>query len=149
MKHAKASFKVIVCVCDQDSFKNLLSMVMKSSRVTSFQFEFGQYMVGTAKVPSLLKSLMKDLVLYAYLFPCKIKTNIREDVLGNNKLPSIIEHNTSSFPEGRRLYKNKIGLEAQAEILKLIIYDGMVCLSVFNRGVLTHVYLVSHILHIF
>jgi len=149
MKHAKASFKVIVCVCDQDSFKNLLSMVMKSSRVTSFQFEFGQYMVRTAKVPSLSKSLMKDLVLYAYLFPCKIKTNIRENVLGNNKLPSIIKHNTSSFPEGRHLYKNEINLEAQAEILKLISYDGMVCLNVFNRGVLTHVYLVSHILHIF
>jgi hypothetical protein len=57
-------------------------------------------MVGPTKVLGLSKSLMKDLgLLYAYLFPCHIGTNIREDVLGNNKLPSIVEHNTSSFLE--------------------------------------------------
>jgi hypothetical protein len=150
MKHAKASFQVIVYICDQDSFKNLFFMVMKSIHVMRFQFEFGQYMVGLTKVPGLSKNLMKDLILlYAYLFPCKIRTNIREDVLGNNELPSTVEHKTSSFRKDKRPYKNEIYLEAQAEILKLIIYDGMVCPSVFSRGVLTHVCLVSHILHIF
>lgn len=150
MKHAKVSFKVVVCICDQDSFKNMFSMVMKSSHVMSFQFEFGQYMVKLAKVPGLSKRLMTNLViLYAYLFPCKIGTNIKEDVFGNNELPSLEEHNTSSFPKDKRLYKNEIYLEAQVKILKLIIYDGMVCLSVFSRGVLTYIYLVSHILHIF
>jgi len=55
-------------------------MVMKSSHVMSFQFEFGQYMVRLAKVPGLSKRLMTNLViLYAYLFPCKIGTNIKED----------------------------------------------------------------------
>lgn len=51
MKHAKSSFKVVICLCDQNSFKNLFLMVMKSSHVMSFRFEFAQYMVGPTKVP--------------------------------------------------------------------------------------------------
>ncbi len=55
---------------------------------------------------------MKDLVfLYACLFPCKIGTNIKEDVLDNNELPSLVEHNTSSFPENMRLFKTKYALK--------------------------------------
>ncbi len=47
--------------------------------------------------------------LYAYLFPCKnIKINIQEDVLGNNALPLLVEHTTSSFPENKHMYKNEI-----------------------------------------
>jgi hypothetical protein len=53
---------------------------------------------------------MKDpMFLYAYLFPCKnIKINIQEDVLGNNALPLLVEHTTSSFPENKHMYKNEI-----------------------------------------
>jgi len=51
--------------------------------------------------------------LYAYLFPCKnIKINIQEDVLGNNALPSLVEHTTSSFPKDKCMYKNEIYPEA-------------------------------------
>ncbi len=149
MKHVKASFKVIVCICDQNSFKNLFLTVTKFGHVTSFLFEFGQYMVEPAEVPRSSKSLVKDLVLfYAYLFPCKIKKYIKEDVLDNKDLPLFVEHKTSSFLEDRCLYKNKICLEALAKILKPIIFNGMVCLSVFDEGFLTYVCFVSHILHI-
>lgn len=93
---------------------------------------------------------MKDpILLYAYLFPCKIETNINEDVFNNKDLPLLVEHKTSSFPEDRRLYKNKIYPETLAKIVKLIIFYEMVCVSVFDERVLMYVYLVSHILHIF
>jgi hypothetical protein len=94
---------------------------------------------------------MKDLMfLYAYLFPCKnSKINIQKDVLGSNALPSLVDHTTSSFPEDKHMYKNEIYLEALVYILKPIISNEMVCRSVFSKRVLTYVYLVNHILHIF
>lgn len=92
---------------------------------------------------------MKDLVfLYAYLFPCKSKTNIKDDVPDNNKLPPLVEHKTTSFPENKCLYKYEIYPETLMKILKPIIFDKMVCLNVFCRGAFTYVCLVSHILHI-
>ncbi len=93
----------------------------------SFLFEFKQYMAGPIKIPRSSKSLMKDLVfLYAYLFPCKIITNIKEDVINNKDFPSLVEHKTSFFPKDRCMYKNKICPKALIEFFKSIIYDEMV-----------------------
>jgi len=69
-------------------------------------------------------------------------------------LSSLVEHKTSSFAKDMCLYKNELCKnelcpEALVEILKLIIYDGMVCLRIFGGGVLMYVNLVSHILHFF
>jgi len=49
------------------------------------------------------------------------------------------------FLEDRQLYKHEVSLEAILQVLKLIILNSMVCLSIFSGSVVTYVYLVSAI----
>jgi hypothetical protein len=39
--NAKANFIVVACICDQESFKSLLTIMSKSIFVTKIRFEFG------------------------------------------------------------------------------------------------------------
>jgi hypothetical protein len=95
---AKATFKVVVYVCDRESFKHMLTTILKFVFVMKVQFEFGQYMVRAAKNKSFSKGLMEELVFFsAYLFPCKIGTNIH-DIFRMRKLLALIIHLISSFP---------------------------------------------------
>jgi hypothetical protein len=98
--NASAMFKVVVCICNRKSFKNLLITVCKWTFVTKIRFEFNQYMVRPTNVSSSLTTLLDILVLmFAYLFPCKIKTNVCVKILGNKKLPTIVECLDSFFSE--------------------------------------------------
>ncbi len=54
----------------------------------------------------------------------------------------IIENIRSTFVEDRWLYENEIYLEALAKFLEPIIYNNMVCLSIFRGGVVTYVCMV-------
>ncbi len=49
------------------------------------------------------------------------------------------------FLEDRQLYKHEVSSEAILQVLKLIILNNMVCLSISNGGVVTYVYLVNAI----
>ncbi len=61
---------------------------------------------------SFSKSIMKDQILfYAYSFPCKIGTNMKEAILGNKDFPLPMPHKTSSFPADKFVYNNKIYLK--------------------------------------
>jgi len=62
--NAKARFKVVVCICDCNSFKNLFSTVCKSMYVTKMWLEFGQYVVQQEEVSSLSTNLMSDVVFF-------------------------------------------------------------------------------------
>jgi hypothetical protein len=56
-------------------------------------------MVGVVEGISSPKGPMEELVFfYAYLFPCKIRIDI-QNIFGMKKLPALIFHLTSSFPE--------------------------------------------------
>jgi hypothetical protein len=82
--NARAMFKVVVCICDCKSFKSLLTIMCKSTFVTKIQFEFGQYMARLIEVlgsPTTLQSV--PMLMFAYLFPCKIGTNVCVKILGN------------------------------------------------------------------
>jgi hypothetical protein len=57
-------------------------------------------MAQEGKVPFQLTTLLNNHVLmYAYLFPCKIGTNVGMDILASKKLPALIERPIFVFPE--------------------------------------------------
>ncbi len=67
--NAKVTPKVVIYLCDWESFKFLFTTTMKSTFITKMWFEFGQYMVGVGKVEVFLPSFMKKLVFYyVYIF---------------------------------------------------------------------------------
>jgi hypothetical protein len=97
------------------------------------RFEFGQYMVGVIEGIGSSKVLMEELVFfYAYLFPCKIGTNI-QNILQMKKLPTFIPHLTSSFLEDLCLYKYEILPKALLKIMLPTLYGNLVCLSIFGK----------------
>jgi hypothetical protein len=67
----KVIFKIVVYLCDHESFKFLLSTIMKSIYVTKLRFKIGQYMTIGAKVLSSL-TMTKHVLFYVYLFIWKI-----------------------------------------------------------------------------
>jgi len=137
-------FKVIACSYDCEYFKSLLTTVCKSTFVTKIWFEFGQYMARPAKVPRSLTTISNiPMLMFAYLFPCKIGTNVCPKILGNNKLVTFVECWDFSFPKDWQLYQQKVSLEVVFQIFQVVILSGMVCLSVFGRGVLMYVCLIS------
>jgi hypothetical protein len=83
--------------------------------------------------------------MYAYLFPCKIGTNVGVDILVSKKLSTLIESPIFMFPKDQQLCKLEVSLEAILQVLKPIILNGMVCLSIFGGGVVTYVCLGSPI----
>jgi hypothetical protein len=57
-------------------------------------------MAQEEKVPFQLTTLLNNLVLmYTYLFPCKIGTNVGIDILASKKLSALIECPISMFPK--------------------------------------------------
>jgi hypothetical protein len=59
----------------------------KSILVTKIWFEFGQYMARKGKVPFQSTSLLENsMLMYAYLFLCKIRTNVDIEILASKKL---------------------------------------------------------------
>jgi hypothetical protein len=96
--NAKAMFKVIVYICNYESFKSLLTIMCKSTFVTKNWFEFGQCMARLVEVPSLSTTLLSILLLvFVYLFPCKMGTNVCVKILGNKKLSTLMECPDSFF----------------------------------------------------
>jgi hypothetical protein len=81
----------------------------KSIFVTKIWFEFGQYMAWEGEVPFQLTTLLNNHVLmYTYLFPCKIGTNVGVDILTSKKLLALIESLVFVFPKDRQLYKHEV-----------------------------------------
>ncbi len=89
--------------------------------------------------------LNNSMLMYAYLFPCKIGTNVGVDILVSKKLLTLIESLVFMFPKDQQLYKHEVFLETILQVLKWIILNGMVCLSIFGGGVVTYVCLGSPI----
>jgi len=67
----KIIFKIMVYLCDSESFKFFLSIVMKSIYVTKLRFKIGQYMAPGAKVLNSLK-MTEHVLFYVYLFIWRI-----------------------------------------------------------------------------
>jgi hypothetical protein len=81
---------VVACICDCESFKNLLTTLNKSIFVIKIRFEFGQYMRRKGEVLFHSTSILNKFVfMYVYLFPCKIGTNVGIDILTSKKLSTI------------------------------------------------------------
>ncbi len=73
---------------------------MKSTFVTKMWFEFGQYMARTREVLVSLPSLTRKLIFYyVYFFIKRVEKLVPTDILGNRKLPSLIENVVSTFAE--------------------------------------------------
>jgi hypothetical protein len=100
-----AMFKVVACICDHESFKNLLITMCKSTFVTKIRFEFGHYMARLAKVPSSSMTLLSvPVLIFVYLFPCKIGTNVCAKIFGNKKLLALMGFLDFFFLKDQHLY---------------------------------------------
>jgi hypothetical protein len=145
--NAKTRFKVVVCICDYNSFKNLFSIVCKSMYVTKMWLEFGQYMAWQEEVPSLSTNLMSNVFFfsYVYLFPCKIGANVGINILGNKKLMALIRNLIFLFLKDEKFYENEVCLEVTFQIIKLILVDMIVYLNIFGGRIFTPTCLVSAI----
>jgi hypothetical protein len=118
-------------------------MAMKSTYITNMRFEFGQYMVGTWEAPSLLSSFMKEPVFYyLYLFIKRVRKLVHANILGSKKLPSFIENIMLTLSKDHQLYNIEIYLKALSKNLEPILSSGMVCLNIFEGGVMMYVCLV-------
>jgi len=101
-------------------------------------------MARPTKVPNLLTTLLSiPMLMSVYLFPCKIGTNLCVKILGNKKLPTLVDSPHSSFPKDWQLYQQEIFPEIILQILQLVILSEMVCLSIFNGRVVTYVCLTN------
>jgi hypothetical protein len=59
-------------------------------------------MAGPTKVPSSSTTLLSNLVLmFAYLFPCKMGTNVCVEIWGNKNFFALVECLDSSFSKDR------------------------------------------------
>ncbi len=88
--NAKANFKVVVSI--HESFKSLLTIVTKLTFTTKIWFEFRQHTAQQVEVSSLLMTLLNiPILMFVYLFPCKIRTNVCLSILGNKKLLTLVE----------------------------------------------------------
>lgn len=144
--NAKANFTIITWICDHESFKNLLTIANKLIFVTKISFEFGQFMAQKGEVPFQSTILLNiHVFMYTYLFPCTIGTNVHVDILASKKLLTLIKSIVFVFPRDRQLYKWEVFSKVVLQVLKPIILNGMVCLSIFSGRVGTNVYLVSPI----
>jgi hypothetical protein len=64
-------------------------------------------MAQEGEVPFQLMILLNNHVLmYAYLFLCKIGTNVGVDILISKKVLALIECPNSVFPKDQQLYKH-------------------------------------------
>ncbi len=62
--NAKVTFKMVVCLCDHESLRFLLSIVMKSNFVTKLRFEFGQYISTGVESFGSNANIMKEPILF-------------------------------------------------------------------------------------
>jgi hypothetical protein len=63
-------------------------------------------MARLAEVPSSLMTLLRiPIIMFAYLCPCKIGTNVCVEILGNKKFPVPVQCPKSSFLEDQQLYQ--------------------------------------------
>jgi hypothetical protein len=98
--NANVTPKVVIYMCDQESFRFLFTITMKSTFITKMWFEFGHYMAGVGEVPVSFPSPMKDPILYyVYLFFGRVGKLVQVNILGSKKLPLIIENVVSTFAE--------------------------------------------------
>jgi hypothetical protein len=67
----KVIFKIVVYLCDSESFKFFLLIVMKSIYVIKLRFKIGQYMAARAKFLSSL-TMIEHVFFYVYLFIWRI-----------------------------------------------------------------------------
>ncbi len=101
-------------------------------------------MARQVEVLGLFSTLLNVFVLmYIYLFFCKIWTNVGIDIFENKKLSTLVESPIFPFPKYRQLFKHKVSLEIVLQILKPIILSGIVCLNIFGARVVMYIYLVS------
>jgi hypothetical protein len=83
---------------------------------------------------------MKELVLYyVYLFIGRVKKSMQANILGNKKLSSFIENIVLTF---HWLYRTEIYPKILSKILEPILSSDMVCLNIFEGGIVTYVCLV-------
>jgi hypothetical protein len=69
MLNAKVTPRVVVCLCDWESFRFVFTTTMKLTYITKMHFKFGQYMEGVRKDPVSLQGFMKaPIFYYVYLF---------------------------------------------------------------------------------
>jgi hypothetical protein len=59
---------------------------------------------STKVLGSLMTLLGIPMLMFTYLFPCKIGTNVCAKILGNKKLPTLMECPNSSFSKDQKLY---------------------------------------------
>lgn len=141
--NAKVIPKVVIYLCDEESFKFLFTIAMMSTFITKMKFEFGQYMVGTRKVLISFLSLMREPMLYyVYLFFKKVGKFMQVDIMGSKKFPLHIENVLSTFVEDGQLYRHEICSETFAKFLEPILCSDMVCLNIFGGSLVTYVCLV-------
>jgi hypothetical protein len=90
--NVRATFMIVAYICDYKFFKSLLTIMCKLSFVTKISFEFREYMVRLTKVLGSLTTLLSvHVLMFIYLFPCKIRTNVCAKILGNKKLSTFME----------------------------------------------------------
>jgi hypothetical protein len=101
-------------------------------------------MVVLVEVLGSSKTLLNiHVLMFAYLLPCKIGTNVCAEILGNKKLLALMECPKFSFLENQQLYRHEVFIEASLQILQLVISSEMVCLNIFDERVFKYVCLVS------
>ncbi len=142
--NAKTRFKVVVCICDCNSFKNLFCIMCKSMYVTKMWLEFGQYMAWQEEVSSLSTNLMNNVFFFflVHIF-VKLEQMWVSIFLEIKKLMALIENPIFLFLEDEKFYENEVCLEVTFQIIKLILVDGIVYLNIFGRRIFTPTCLVS------
>jgi hypothetical protein len=95
-------------------------------------------MVGVESLGSMVNVMKEPILFCMYLFMGRMGKFTQLNFLGNKNMPSLIDNVVCSFPEDYCLYQNGIYPKALSKIQELILKSGMVCLSIFNGGVVTY-----------
>jgi hypothetical protein len=94
--------------------------------------------VGVEFLGSMANAVKEPILFYTYLFMGRMGKFVQLNLLRNNNMPSLIDNVVCSFPKDHHLYQNGIYPKALSKILKPILKSGMVCLNIFNGGIVTY-----------
>jgi len=108
----KVKIKVIIRICNSQSFNNLVFTFNGQNFNDKFSMEYGFFMASNQEVslmPSSSSWMNKLFLMYAYLLRPQLDKN---EILGSRHLPSSVSTYERVVPKDQKLYKLKFNLAA-------------------------------------
>ncbi len=93
--------------------------------------------VGVESLGSVANVMKEPILFYTHMFMGRMG-KFAQFIFLNKNMPSLIDNIVCFFLKDYFVYQNGIYPKALSKILEPILKSGMVCLSIFNGGVINY-----------